>query len=208
MHESKTSVPHFYVTMEIDVDRLIVFREELKKISDLKISFTDILLKASASALMKHPYVNGTYLGDRIRFNNFVHIGVAAALDEGLVTPVVRNCNAKGIGQIHTELRDLVERARFRKLKPEEYQGATFTISNLGMFGVDEFIAIINPPESSILAIGAILEKPVIKNSTIVAGSTMKITLSADHRIVDGAVAARFLQDLKLVLENPASLAL
>ncbi len=137
-----------------------------------------------------------------------VHIGVAVAMEEGLVTPIIRYCEKKSLEQINAELRDLVERARTRKLKPDEYLGATFTISNLGMFGVDEFAAIVNPPEGAILAVGAIVEKPVVKNGQIVIGHTMKVTLSTDHRIVDGAVAARFMQDLKKILENPASLVL
>jgi pyruvate dehydrogenase E2 component (dihydrolipoamide acetyltransferase) len=136
------------------------------------------------------------------------HIGVAVAMEEGLVTPIVRYCEKKGLVQINVELRDLVEKARTRKLKPDEYLGATFTISNLGMFGVDEFAAIVNPPEGAILAVGAIVEKPVVRKGQMVIGRTMKVTLSSDHRIIDGAIAARFMQELKKVLENPASLAL
>jgi pyruvate dehydrogenase E2 component (dihydrolipoamide acetyltransferase) len=157
---------------------------------------------------MKHPQVNATYLGDKMRQYHYAHIGVAVAMEEGLVTPIVRNCERKRLDQINAELRDLVERARMRKLKPDEYLGATFTISNLGMFGVDEFSAIVNPPEGAILAVGAIVEKPVVRNGQIVIGHTMKVTLSSDHRIIDGVVAARFMQDLKKILENPASLAL
>jgi pyruvate dehydrogenase E2 component (dihydrolipoamide acetyltransferase) len=155
---------------------------------------------------MKHPQVNGTYMGEKMRQYHYAHIGVAVALEDGLVTPVIRHCEQKRIDQISRELRDLVERARTRKLKPEEYQGSTFTISNLGMFGVDDFVAIINPPEGAILAIGSIIERPVVKNGVIVIGHTMKITISADHRIIDGAVAARFMQDLKKFMENPAAL--
>jgi pyruvate dehydrogenase E2 component (dihydrolipoamide acetyltransferase) len=208
MTESKTSAPHFYVTVEADMEPATTFREQLNIASESKISFTDIIIKATASALIRHPQVNATYLGDTMKQYHYIHMAVAVALDEGLVTPIIRNCEQKGIGAINADLRDLAERARNRKLKPEEYTGATFTISNLGMFGVEDFIAIINPPEGAILAIGSIIEKPVVKQGAIVVGHTMKMTLSSDHRIIDGAVAARFLQDLKKLLENPASLAL
>lgn len=208
MAESKKSAPHFYVTVEIDMEPAIAYREQLNEVSENKIGYTDIIIKAAALSLLKHPYVNASYAGDKARLYSYVHIGVAVALESGLVTPVIRHCEQKGIGEINTELRDLAERARNRKLKPEEYQGATFTISNLGMFGVEEFVAIINPPEGAILAVGSIIEKPVVKDGSIAIGHTMKVTLSADHRIIDGAVAAHFLKDLKAMLENPASLAL
>ncbi|MBI3003842.1 MAG: pyruvate dehydrogenase complex dihydrolipoamide acetyltransferase [Ignavibacteriales bacterium] len=206
MAESKQSAPHFYVTIEADMDAAIAFRNQLNNVFEAKISFTDIIIKACASALMRHPQVNATFLGDKMRQHHYVHIGVAVALEDGLVTPILRNCEQKGIGRINQELRDLVDRARNRKLKPDEYQGATFTISNLGMFGVEDFVAIINPPEGAILAVGAILEKPVVKDGHVVVGHTMRVTLSSDHRIIDGAIAARFLQDLKKMLENPAAL--
>jgi pyruvate dehydrogenase E2 component (dihydrolipoamide acetyltransferase) len=208
MQESKQTVPHFYVTVEIDMDAAISFRETLNKAGTGKISFTDIIIKATASTLMKHPQVNATYLGDTMRQFGYAHIGVAVSLDEGLVSPVIRNCEQKGIARINLELRDLADRARKRKLKPEEYQGATFTISNLGMFDVDEFAAIITPPEGAVLAVGSIIQKPVVRGGGIFIGNTMKVTLSADHRIIDGAVAARFLQELKKTIENPATLAL
>ncbi len=208
MAESKVTAPHFYVTIDVDMEPAMAFREQILNAIELKLSFTDILIKACAEALMKHPMVNGTYLGDKMRQHHFAHIGVAVALDEGLVTPVIRNCEQKRIDQIATELRDLVGRARNRKLKPEEYSGSTFTISNLGMFDVEDFVAIINPPEGAILAVGSIVERPVVKDGSIVIGHTMKATLSSDHRIIDGAVAARFLQDLKKFLENPAALTL
>ncbi|MCI0708398.1 MAG: pyruvate dehydrogenase complex dihydrolipoamide acetyltransferase [Ignavibacteriae bacterium] len=208
MTESKNTAPHFYVTVEIDMEPAMAFREQINNATDVKLSFTDIIIKASAAALMKHPMVNATYLGDKARQYHYVHIGVAVALEEGLVTPVVRNCEQKRIDQINHELRDLVERARNRKLKPDEYTGATFTISNLGMFGVEDFVAIINPPEGAILAVGSIVETPVVKDGAIVIGHTMKVTISADHRIIDGAVAARFLQDLKKFMESPAALTL
>lgn len=208
MTESKTTAPHFYVSMEVDMDPTITFRDQINSVTELKLTFTDIIIGATAVALMKHPQVNATYLGDKMRQYHYVHLGVAVALEEGLVTPIVRNCEQKRLDQINAELKDLVERARSRKLKPEEYLGATFTISNLGMFGVEDFAAIVNPPEGAILAIGTIAEKPVARNGQILIGHTMKITLSSDHRIIDGAVAARFLQDLKKILENPASLVL
>jgi pyruvate dehydrogenase E2 component (dihydrolipoamide acetyltransferase) len=208
MQESKQTVPHFYVTVEIDMDPVISFREQLNSATDSKISFTDILVKAAASTLMRHPNINATYLGNTMRQFGEAHIAVAVALDEGLVTPVLRNCEQKTILQINSELHDLAERARSRRLKPEEYQGATFTISNLGMFGVEDFVAIVNPPEGAILAVGSIIEKPVVKKGQIVIGHTMKVTLSSDHRIIDGAVAARFLQDLKILIEKPVALML
>ena len=208
MQESKQIAPHFYVTVEIDMDAAIVFRENLNKASTSKISFTDIVIKAAAATLMRHPNVNASYLGDKMRQYGYAHIGVAVALEEGLVTPVLRNCEQKGIGRINQELRDLAERARNRKLKPEEYSGATFTISNLGMFDVDEFVAIINPPEGAILAVGSIKKKPIVRGGGIFIGNTMRVTLSSDHRIIDGAVAARFLQDFKQTMENPEVLAL
>ena len=208
MTESKTTAPHFYVTVEVGMDPAMTFRDQFNNIKEMKLSFTDIVIKASAEALMKNPQVNATYLGDKMRQFHYAHIGVAVAMEEGLVTPIVRNCEQKRLDQINTELRDLVERARTRKLKADEYMGATFTISNLGMFGIDEFSAIVNPPEGAILAVGTIVEKPVVKNGQIVIGHTMKVTLSSDHRIIDGAIAARFMQDLRKILENPASLAL
>jgi pyruvate dehydrogenase E2 component (dihydrolipoamide acetyltransferase) len=208
MQESKQSVPHFYVTVEIDMEPAIAFREQLNTASNSKISFTDILVKAVAGTLMQHPQMNATYLGNTMRQFGEAHIAVAVALDDGLVTPVIRNCEQKSILQINAELQDLAGRARSRKLKPEEYQGGTFTISNLGMFGVEEFSAIINPPEGAILSVGSIIEKPVVKNGQIVIGHTMKVTLASDHRIIDGAVAARFLQDLKILVENPVGMML
>jgi pyruvate dehydrogenase E2 component (dihydrolipoamide acetyltransferase) len=208
MQESKRDVPHFYVTVEIDMDGAIKFREQINSATEAKISFTDLLIRAAALALIKHPAINASYRGNSSRQYGEVHIGVAVALEEGLVTPVVRQCEQKTIPQINKELRDLVERARSRKLKPEEYQGSTFTISNLGMFDVEEFVAIVNPPEGAILAVGSIKEKPVVRNGLVAVGQTMKVTLSSDHRIIDGAMAARFLADFKKLVENPALLLL
>ena len=208
MAESKATAPHFYVTIEIDMDPAMTFRDQINTVTELKLSFTDVIIKAASVALMKNPQVNATYLGDKMRQYHYTHIGVAVALEEGLVTPVLRNCEQKRVDQINAELRDLADRARSRKLKLDEYTGATFTISNLGMFGIESFAAIVNPPEGAILAVGTIVEKPVVKGGQIVVGHTMKATLSSDHRIIDGAVAARFLQDFKKILENPASLVL
>jgi pyruvate dehydrogenase E2 component (dihydrolipoamide acetyltransferase) len=208
MAESKATAPHFYITIEVDMDPAMTFREQVNNVTNMKPSYTDIIVKAASVALMKNPQVNGTFLGDKMRQYHFTHIGVAVALEEGLVTPVIRNCEQKKLDRIHAELTDLADRARLRKLKPEEYTGATFTISNLGMFGIESFAAIVNPPEGAILAVGAIVEKPVVRNGQVVISHTLKTTLSADHRIIDGAVGARFLQDLKNILENPASILL
>jgi pyruvate dehydrogenase E2 component (dihydrolipoamide acetyltransferase) len=206
MTESKQTVPQFYVTVEVDMEPAMAFRDQLNSAEGVKIGFTDIIVKACGTTLMRHPQVNATFLGESARQYGFAHIAIAVALDEGLVTPVVRHVEQKGLEPISAEIRDLVERARNRKLKPEEYSGGTFTISNLGMFGVDDFIAIVNPPEGAILAVGSIVEKPVVRGGQIVVGHTMKLTLSSDHRIIDGAVAARFLQDLRHLLEHPALL--
>ena len=208
MSESKLTAPHFYVTVEIDMEPAMAFREQITNAMGLKLSFTDITIKAAASALMLHPMVNSTYLGSTARQYGYAHIGVAVALEDGLVTPVLRYCEQKKIDQINAELRALADKARNRKLKPEEYQGATFTISNLGMFDVEDFVAIINPPEGAILAVGSIKEKPVVSEGQIRIGHTMNVTLSCDHRVIDGAAAARFLQDFKKFMENPAALAL
>ncbi len=208
MQESKQIVPHFYVTVEIDMEAAMAFREQLNASTNSKISYTGIILKAAAGTLMQHPNINAAYLGNSMRQFGEAHIAVAVALEDGLVTPVLRNCEQKTISQINLELHELAERARNRKLKPEEYQNATFTISNLGMFGVEDFAAIVNLPEGAILAVGSIVEKPVVKKSRIVVGHTMKVTLSADHRIIDGVVAAKFLQDFKKTMENPISLIL
>ncbi len=207
MLESKTTAPHFYVTSEIDMKKAIEFRTAINALEEVKISYNDMIIKACAKALLKVPRVNSYFLGEKIRTNYVAHIGVAVALDDGLITPIVRNCESKTLGQIAREVKELAQRARDRKLKPDEYTGSTFTVSNLGMFDVENFAAIINPPEGAILAVGSILEKPVVENGQIVIGHRMKATLSCDHRVVDGAVGAQFLQELKKILENPASLA-
>ena len=174
----------------------------------IKVSFNDIVVKASALALTRHPGLNASWHGDTIRYYKSIDIGVAVALPDGLVTPIVRACHLKGLGRISQEIKDLAAKAKDKKLTPNEYQGSTFTISNLGMFGVNSFTAIINPPEACILSVSAIREVPVIEDGEVVAGLRMHCTLSCDHRIVDGAQAAHFMKDLKAVLENPVSLSL
>jgi pyruvate dehydrogenase E2 component (dihydrolipoamide acetyltransferase) len=201
--ESKFSAPHFYLTMEIDAVELIKVRETINAVAPVKISFNDFVIKAVASALREHPKINSSWLGDKIRFNKHIHIGVAVAVDEGLLVPVIRFADTKTLSQIASEVKELAEKAKSKKLQPKDWEGNTFTISNLGMFGIDEFTAIINPPDSCILAVGAIKETPVVKNGKVVLGAVMKVTLSCDHRAVDGATGAHFLQTLKTLLENP-----
>ncbi len=204
---SKTTVPHFYLTMEIDMDKLVALRTEMNAAQkEIKISFNDLIVKAVAAALIKHPRVNGSFAGDKFILHQQVDIGLAVALEDGLITPVLRDCAVRSVGQLAQEARVLIDKAKERKLTPDEYTGSTFTISNLGMFDIEEFSAIINPPEAAILAVGAIQEKPVVQNGQIVVGQRMKVTLSCDHRIVDGATGALFLKDFKNYLENPALL--
>ncbi len=206
MVQSKASVPHFYLTVEVDMDALVELRESLKDVGDVKISYNDIIVKAVALNLRRHPEVNASFLGDVIRQYKRVHVGVAVAIEDGLITPVIRDCDGKSLRQIAREIRELSERARQKKLRPEEYTGATFTVSNLGMYGIEEFSAVINPPEGAILAVGAIVQKPVVKDGEIVVGQRAHLTLSCDHRVIDGATGAQFLMDLKGMLENPLSL--
>ncbi len=202
--ESKFTSPHFYITAEIDMDAAIEARKSLNAgEEEQKISFNDLVIKAVAIALRKHPFVNSSWEGDKIVQHGDINIGVAVAVDEGLLVPVIRHADYKSLSQIKTEIVDLAGKARDKKLKPEEMQGNTFTISNLGMFGVDEFTAIINPPDACILAVGTIVTKPVVRDGQIVIGNTMKITLSCDHRVVDGAVGAQFLKTLRSYLEHP-----
>jgi pyruvate dehydrogenase E2 component (dihydrolipoamide acetyltransferase) len=204
--ESKFSAPHFYITMDIEMDRCMDAREAINKIAGVKISFNDFVIKAAAAALKDNPKVNSSWLGDRIRYNNHIHIGMAVAVEDGLLVPVIRFADAKTLSQIATETKDLGGKAKDKKLQPADWEGNTFTISNLGMFGVEEFTAIINPPDSCILAIGGIKAVPVVKNGQIVPGNMMRVTLSCDHRSVDGALAAKFLVSLKNYLENPVLL--
>ncbi|HTI12924.1 MAG TPA: pyruvate dehydrogenase complex dihydrolipoamide acetyltransferase [Puia sp.] len=201
--ESKFSAPHFYVTMSIDMDKAVESRAKLNEVAPVKISFNDIVLKAVAVALKQHPAVNSSWLGDKIRINHHVNIGVAVAVEDGLLVPVVRFADTKTLSQISAEVKDFAQRAKAKKLQPADWEGSTFTISNLGMFGVDEFTAIINPPDACILAVSAIQQIPVVKNGAVVPGNIMKLTLSCDHRVVDGATGAAFLQTLKGLLEEP-----
>ena len=201
--ESKFSAPHFYITMSIDMDEAVKSRAKLNEVSPVKISFNDIVLKAVAVALKQHPAVNSSWLGDKIRINHHVNIGVAVAVEDGLLVPVVRFADLKSLSQIGAEVKDLATRAKNKKLQPADWEGSTFTISNMGMFGVEEFTAIINPPDACILAVSAIQQVPVVKNGAIVPGNVMKLTLSCDHRVVDGATGSAFLQTVKSLLEEP-----
>ncbi len=201
--ESKYTAPHFYLTMEINMDKAVEARKSINEYSPVKISFNDLVLKATAAALRQHPNVNVSYRGDKMRFNKHIHIGVAVAVDEGLLVPVVRFADNKSLSHIAVEVKDLGQRARNKQLQPKDWEGSTFTISNLGMFGIEEFTAIINPPDACILAVGGIKQTPIVKNGEIVPGNVMKVTLSCDHRAVDGAVGSAFLQTLKGLLEDP-----
>ena len=203
LSESKFTAPHFYLSIEIDMQRAIEVREQLNKNSEVRISFNDLVIRSVASALKKHAVINASWLGDRIRYHQEVHIGVAVAVEDGLLVPVIKHADKKTMSQINGEVKMLAGKAKDKKLQPDEMQGNTFTISNLGMFGIDEFTAIINPPDACILAVGGIIQKPVVKNGSIVVGNTMKVTLSCDHRVVDGASGAQFLQTLKAILEEP-----
>jgi len=200
--ESKFTAPHFYLTMDIDMDNAMAARASLKA-KNIKVSFNDMVIKATAVSLKKHPKINSSWLEDKIRYNEHVHIGVAVAVDEGLLVPVVRHADTKLMSDINAEVFDYATRAREKKLQPHEWEGNTFTISNLGMFGIEEFTAIVNPPDACILAVGGIRTEPVVKNGQIVIGNRMKVTLSCDHRVVDGATGSEFLQTLKGMLENP-----
>ena len=201
--ESKFSAPHFYLTCEINMDKTIEARQAINTVSPVKISFNDMIVKATSMALQEHPQVNSSWLGDRIRFNEHIHIGVAMAIEDGLLVPVVRFANNKRLSEISAEVKEYGVRAKAKKLQPEDWEGNTFTISNLGMFEIEEFTAIINPPDACILAVGSIVEKPVVRNGEIVIGNTLKVTLSCDHRVVDGVVGSKFLGTLKTYLENP-----
>ena len=201
--ESKFSAPHFYLNLSIDMTNAMQARKAINNQGLYRISFNDMVVKATAMALRKHPEVNSGWLEDRIRFNEHVHIGVAVAVEDGLLVPVVRFADSKSFASIGEEVRDFAAKAKDKKLQPSDWEGNTFTISNLGMFGIDSFTAIINPPDACILAIGGISEVPVVKNGTVVPGHVMKVTLSCDHRVVDGAMGAAFLQDFKSLLENP-----
>lgn len=204
--ESKFTAPHFYLTLELDMDNAVAARTAINSVAPAKISFNDMIIKAAAVALKEHPKVNASWRGDKIRFNNHVHIGVAVAVEEGLLVPVIRFADTKPLSQIATEVKVLAEKAQTKKLQPSEWEGNTFTISNLGMFGIEDFTAIINPPDACIMAVGAVKQAAVVKNNQVVSGNIMKITLSCDHRVVDGATGAKFLQTFKFLLENPVVL--
>ncbi|MGB5322695.1 pyruvate dehydrogenase complex dihydrolipoamide acetyltransferase, partial [Lutimonas sp.] len=204
--ESKFTAPHYYLNVEFDMDNAIAFREQYNSIPDTKISFNDIVVKATALALKQHPQVNSQWFDDRIKKNHHVHIGVAVAVEDGLLVPVLKFANEQSLTQIGSQVKDFAGRARNKKLTPEEMDGSTFTISNLGMFGITDFTSIINQPNSAILSVGAIVQKPVVKEGHIVVGNTMKLTLACDHRTVDGATGAIFLQTLKGYIENPVTM--
>lgn len=201
--ESKFTAPHFYLTISLDMDNAIAARKAMNSQEGVKVSFNDMVIKAVAMSLRKHPAINSSWLGDVIRRNSHVHIGVAVAVDEGLLVPVVRFADGKGLTQIGDEVKVLAQKAKEKKLQPSEWEGNTFTISNLGMFGIEQFTAIVNPPDSCILAVGGISQEPVVKNGQVVPGNIMKVTLSCDHRVVDGATGASFLQTFKQYMENP-----
>jgi len=204
--ESLSNAPHFYLNIEVDMDQAIVSRNAINAIPDTKISFNDLIIKACAAALRKHPKVNSSWLGDKIRFYSHVHIGVAVAVDDGLLVPVVKFADQKNLSSISAEVKDFGKRARDKKLQPNEMEGNTFTVSNLGMFGIDSFTSIINTPASCILSVGAINQVPVVRNNTIVPGNVMKLSMACDHRTVDGATGAAFLQTLKTFIENPVTI--
>ena len=206
LSESLFTAPHFYLTMSIDMDSAIQARTKINEFAAAKVSFNDMVVKAVAVALKQHPAVNSSWLGDKIRYNEHVNIGVAVAVEDGLLVPVVRFADGKSLSHISAEVKDFAQRAKAKKLQPSDWEGSTFTISNLGMFGIDEFTAIINPPDACILAIGGIQQVPVVKNGAVVPGNVMKVTLSCDHRVVDGATGAAFLQTLKSLLEEPVRL--
>ena len=204
--ESKFSAPHFYLTLDIDMDQAITIRKGLNSVEGVKVSFNDMVVKAVGMSLKQHPTVNSAWMGDFIRKNQHVHVGVAVAVEDGLLVPVIRFADTKGILEIAAEVREYAQKAKDKKLQPSDWEGNTFTISNLGMFGIESFTAIINAPDSCIMAVGGIKEVPVVKNGQIVPGNIMKVTLSCDHRVVDGASGAAFLQTFKQYMENPVSM--
>lgn len=204
--ESKFSAPHFYLRITVAMDNAMASRKSINEVSTHKVSFNDLVIKASAMALRQHPFVNSSWMGDTIRQNHHIHVGTAVAIDDGLIVPVVKFADQKSLSEIAKEAKELAGKARDKKLQPQEFTGNTFTISNLGMMGIDEFTAIINPPDSCILAVGNIIPTPIVENGEIVVRNLMKLTLSCDHRVVDGAVGSRFLQTLKTFLENPVTM--
>lgn len=204
--DSKFTAPHFYLTMEIEMDKAVAARAAINEYADVKVSMNDLIVKASAIALRKHPQVNSSWLGDKIRFNHHIHVGVAMAVDEGLLVPVVRFADNKSLSEISKEVKEYSAKAKDKKLQPADWEGNTFTISNLGMFGIEEFTAIINPPDACILAVGSVKETVIVKNGEMRPGQVMKVTLSCDHRVVDGVVGSKFLLTLKELLEEPVKI--
>jgi len=206
LSDSKFSAPHYYLNIECEMDNMISFRKQFVNTQNIKISFNDIIAKAVSLTLARHPKVNSRWYDEKIVFYDHVHLGVAVAVEDGLIVPVVKYANSKDLPEINSEIKDFAERAKNKKLTPAEIEGSTFTISNLGMFGIESFTSIINQPNSAILSIGAIIEKPIVKNGDIVVGNTMKLTLACDHRAVDGATGSLFLKTLKEYIENPVSI--
>jgi pyruvate dehydrogenase E2 component (dihydrolipoamide acetyltransferase) len=208
LSESKFTAPHFYLTLDIDMDNAIEARKSINAVAPQKISFNDFVIKAAAVALKQHPVINSSWAGDTIRRNHEINIGMAVAVDEGLLVPVIRNADQKGLATINTQAKEFAGKARDKKLQPSDWEGNTFTISNLGMFGIEQFTAIINAPDACILAVGGIKQVPVVKDGAVVPGNVMKVTLSCDHRVVDGVSGASFLQTMKGILENPLNMLL
>ena len=206
LSESKFNAPHYYLTVEYDMSNAIIIREQYNSIPDIKISYNDIIIKACSLALASNPKLNSQWFDDKIRYNNHIHIGVAVGVDEGLIVPVLKFVDQMSIVDINSKVKDLAGRARNKKLAPEEMQGSTFTISNLGMFDIESFTSIINPPNSVILSVGSIVQKPIVKNGNIEVGNTMKVTLACDHRVVDGLTGSKFLQTLREFIENPITM--
>ena len=206
LSDSKFSAPHYYLNIECEMDNMISFRKQFVNTQNIKISFNDIIAKAVSLSLARHPKVNSRWYDEKIVFYDHVHLGVAVAVEDGLIVPVVKYANSKDLPEINSEIKDFAERAKNKKLTPAEIEGSTFTISNLGMFGIESFTSIINQPNSAILSVGAIMEKPIVKNGDIVVGNTMKLTLACDHRTVDGATGSLFLKTLKEYIENPVSI--
>ena len=204
--ESKFTAPHYYLNVEFDMDNTIAFRQQFNSVPDTKISYNDIVIKAVALTLKQHPRVNSQWFDDKIRINHHVHIGVAVAVEDGLLVPVLRFADEQNLPQIGAQVKDYAVRARNKKLTPQEMEGSTFTISNLGMFGITDFTSIINQPNSAILSVGAIVQKPVVKNGQVIVGNTMKLTMACDHRTVDGATGSQFLLTLKEYIENPVTM--
>jgi len=205
--ESKFTAPHYYLNVEVNMDNCISSREQINKVNtDSKISFNDIIVKACALALRRHPQVNSSWKGEGTLVHGDINIGVAVAVEDGLLVPVIKNTDFKSFSEISAEVKDMAKRARDRKLKADEMEGSTFSVSNLGMFGIESFTSIINQPNSCILSVGAIIEKPIVKNGQIVVGNTMKLSMACDHRTVDGATGAQFLQTLVMYLENPITM--